>query len=53
METARERERERLRAAEEDRAVADGRAEALGEFFKSMGNQPEPEVVHGVLPLEQ
>lgn len=36
MEMARERERERLRVAEEDRAVADGRAEAVGEFFKSM-----------------
>jgi len=36
METARERERERLRIAEEDRALADGRAEAVGEFFQLM-----------------
>lgn len=38
MEVARERERERLRIAEEDRAVADGRAEALGEFWQLMHN---------------
>jgi hypothetical protein len=33
METARKRERERIRLAEEDRLVADNRAEAVGEFF--------------------
>jgi hypothetical protein len=36
METARERERERLIKQEEERAVADGRAEAVGEFFQGM-----------------
>lgn len=36
MEMARERERERARLAEQDRVVADGRAEAVGDFFRSM-----------------
>jgi hypothetical protein len=59
METARERERERARLAEEDRVLADGRAEAVGEFFGGL-HAPAPVSVVGqataglgMLELEQ